>query len=66
MTKYTDNRTLTEKLKSVGTLNDMNQAIRFITNAGHIVIGWSGLTVSVLDHDDIEFRETADGRIRIK
>ena len=65
MKRYAD-MTVTEKLKSVGTLNSMNQAIRFITNAGHIVTGWSGLTVSVLDHDDIEFKETADGRIRIK
>jgi hypothetical protein len=58
--------TVTEKLRSVGTLNNMNQAIRFITNAGHIVTGWNGLTVSVLDHDNIEFVETADGSIRIK
>lgn len=65
MKRYAD-MTVTEKLKSVGTLSGMNQAVRFITNAGHIVTGWSGLTVSVLDHDDIEFVETADGRIRIK
>lgn len=65
MKRYED-MTLTEKLKSVGTLTDMNQAIRFITNTGHVVIGWNGLTVSVLDHDDIEFKETAAGRIRVK
>ena len=65
MKKYAE-MTLIEKLQFVRTLTDMNQAIRFITNAGYIVTGWNGLTVSVLDHDDIEFKETADGRIRIK
>lgn len=65
MKRYAD-MTVTEKLKAVGTLNNINQAIRFITNAGHIVIGWNGLTVSVLDVGDIDFIETADGRIRIK
>ena len=65
MKRYMD-MTLTEKLQSVGTLTGINQAIRFITNTGHTVIGQNGLTVSVLDHDDIEFEETADGRIRIK
>lgn len=65
MKRYAD-MTLTEKLQSVGTLTNMNQVIRFITNTGHVVIGWNGLTVSVLGHDDIEFKETADGRIRLK
>ena len=65
MKRYAD-MTLTEKLQHVGTLNGMDQAVRFITNAGHVVTGWNGLTVSVLDAEDIEFKETADGRIRIK
>jgi hypothetical protein len=65
MKRYAD-MTLIEKLQSVGTLTSMNQAIRFITNTGHIVLGWNSLTASVLDHDDIEFKETADGRIRLK
>ncbi len=58
--------TLTEKIHRIGTLKDMGQAIRLITNMGHVVIGWNGLTVSVLDSGDIEFKETANGRIHVK
>ena len=54
------------KLKEIGSLTNMNQAIRLITNLGGVVIGWNGLTVSVLDHGDIEFKEAADGRICVK
>ena len=57
---------LKNKLKTTGSLKDINQAIRLITNLGGVVVGWNGLTVSVLDHGDIEFKETADGRIRVK
>ena len=55
-----------EKVKAIGSLKDINQALRLITNLGGVVVGWNGLTVSVLDHGDIEFKETADGRIRVK
>ena len=55
---------LIKKLKNIGTLKDMNQAIRLITNYGYTVIGWAGLTISVLEHGDIEFTETADGRVK--
>lgn len=57
---------LIKNLKRIGSLKDMNQAIRLITNYGYTVIGWEGLTISVLGHGDIEFTETAEGRIKYK
>ena len=56
---------LIRKITRVGSLKDMNQAIRLIENLGAIVIGWDRLTVSTLEHGDIAF-ELVNGRIIIK
>lgn len=53
-----------EQIKGIGSLRDMNQAIRLITNLGYTVIGWDELTVDVLAVGTIAFVEI-DGRIRL-
>lgn len=53
-----------EQIKRIGSLTDINQAIRLITNLGYTVIGWDELIVDVLDVGTIAFVEI-DGRIRL-
>lgn len=57
--------TITNKIKSVGSLNSINQAIRLLTNLGSVVIGVNDLTISTLD-GDFEFQELPNGRIILK
>lgn len=42
-----------KRVKAVGTLVNMNQAVRLITNLGGVVIGVGDMTVDFMEGDSI-------------
>lgn len=59
-------RAIEKRVKAVGSLTGMNQAVRLITNLGGVVIGVQGLAIDFLDNGDcrtIRFKELSNGYI---
>lgn len=53
-------------VKRIGSLRDMEQAVRLVERLGFSVVAVDGLTMTALDHVVIEFKNTANGRVVIK
>ena len=54
--------TIAEKIKKIGSLNNIDHAVRLVGVLGGTVCGYNGLTVSTVEAGEIEFIER-DGRI---
>ena len=54
--------TIAEKIKSIGSLNDINHAIRLVGVLGGTVCGYSGTTVHTIEAGALEFEERG-GRV---
>ena len=54
-----------QALKNVGTLNSLNQAIRFIERHGEIVVGCDNFVITTLE-GVYEFKELENGRVIVK
>ena len=57
--------TIAEKIKSIGSLNDINHAVRLVGVLGGTVCGYDGLTVSTIEAGTLEFEERG-GRVWLK
>lgn len=65
-TEVSEMRAIEKRVKAVGSLTGMNQAVRLITNLGGVVIGVQGLAIDFLDNGDcrtIRFKELSNGYI---
>ena len=59
-------KTIEKRVKAIGSLTGMDQAVRLITNLGGVVIGVQNLEIDFLDSDDcrtIRFKEMGNGYI---
>ncbi len=59
-------KTIEKRVKAIGSLTGMDQAVRLITNLGGVVIGVQNLEIDFLDGDDcraIHFKELGNGYI---
>lgn len=54
--------TIAEKIKKIGSLNDIAHAVRLVGVLGGTVCGYNGLTVSTIEAGVLEFEER-EGRI---
>lgn len=54
--------TIAEKIKKIGSLNNIDHAVRLVGVLGGTVCGYNGLTVSTVEAGELEFEER-DGRI---
>lgn len=54
--------TISEKIKKIGSLNDIAHAVRLVSVLGGTVCGYDDLSVSTVESGVIEFEERA-GRI---
>lgn len=57
---------ITKRVKAIGSLINMNQAVRLISNLGGVITGVGDLEVCFFDgdeHTSIRFAETENGRI---
>lgn len=54
--------TIAEKIKSIGSLNSIDHAIRLVGVLGGTVCGYNGLTVCTVEAGELEFEERG-GRI---
>lgn len=57
--------TIAEKIKSIGSLNNIDHAVRLVGVLGGTVCGYSGLTVSTIEAGVLEFEERG-GRVWLK
>lgn len=57
--------TIAEKIKKIGSLNDIAHAVRLVGVLGGTVCGYNGLTVSTLEAGALEFEER-EGRVWLK
>lgn len=59
-------KTIEKRVKAIGSLTGMDQAVRLITNLGGVVIGVQNLEIDFLDGDEcrtIHFKELGNGYI---
>lgn len=49
--------TMAEKIKRIGSLNDIAQAVRLVGVLGGTVCGYSGTTVHTIEAGALEFEE---------
>ena len=54
--------TIAEKIKSIGSLNDIAHAVRLVGVLGGTVCGYDGLSVSTIEAGTLEFEERG-GRV---
>ena len=57
--------TIAEKIKSIGSLNDIAHAVRLVGVLGGTVCGYDGLSVSTIEAGTLEFEERG-GRVWLK
>ena len=53
-------------IKRIGSLRDMDQAVRMVERFGFTVVAVDGLTITALGHVVVEFKSAANGRVVIK
>ena len=57
--------TIAEKIKSIGSLNDIAHAVRLVGVLGGTVCGYDGLSISTIEAGTLEFEERG-GRVWLK
>lgn len=57
---------IAKDIKRIGSLRDMNQAVRLIERLGSCVVSVDGYEITTADHEVITFTELPNGRIVVK